>query len=233
MPQLPAGLVDPRLDGALGQAEQSGDLPVAQPEDVAQGHRLGEFGADRVERVEQVQPGAGDHARPARVGRVGQRHAAGLHPPAPAQHPVRRAGPVGGQPVQPGVERRPALEPADALGQGEQRVLAGLLGVLPVRQQPGAEPQHLRADRDQQRVERRRSPRAADSARSRRRPRRGIRSSNARRIPSSRLRSPPPDGPPGVREPTVEAVVGAAREIHNTPARSAPRGVWSRHSRRR
>ena len=76
---------------------------IAQPEHVAQGDRLGEVGGDRVEGVQQVEAGAGDHAGPAGVGRVGQRYAAGLQLPASPQRAVGGAGPVGGEPVQPGV----------------------------------------------------------------------------------------------------------------------------------
>ena len=66
-----AGLVDARLHGAERQVHQQRDLGVVELLDVAQHQRLDQQRVGRgehLERVEQVEPAAGDHARGARVG---------------------------------------------------------------------------------------------------------------------------------------------------------------------
>ena len=73
--------VDARLHGADRDVEQRGDVGVVQLLQVAQHQRLDERGmVDRqqLERLEEVEPAAGDHARGARVGgrREGRRSAA-------------------------------------------------------------------------------------------------------------------------------------------------------------
>ena len=66
-----AGLVDARLHGAEREVHQQRDLGVVELLDVAQHQRLDQQRVGRgehLERVEQVEPAAGDHAGGARVG---------------------------------------------------------------------------------------------------------------------------------------------------------------------
>jgi hypothetical protein len=131
---------------------QDRDLGVAEPQHVAQRDRLGQLRPQPGEGVEQIEPGRGDHAGAARIRDLGQRVvAAGGDLPAGAA--VRRPGPVGGQPEHPRPESAAALEAGQSPGDGQQGVLARLLGVLTVGQQPGTHPQDLRAHRHEQQVE--------------------------------------------------------------------------------
>jgi hypothetical protein len=95
-PQPPPAVADTRLHRPLRHAEKDGDLLVRQVQHVAQGDRLGQVGADPVQRVQQVQPGAGDHAGAARIRPVGQRGAGRLGDEPAAQRPVCRPGAVRG-----------------------------------------------------------------------------------------------------------------------------------------
>jgi hypothetical protein len=56
----------------------------------------------------------------------------------PAGRAARVKAPVGGDPVEPGAQRRPSLERAQALPGGQQRVLERVLGVLQGPEHPVA-----------------------------------------------------------------------------------------------
>jgi hypothetical protein len=152
---LPRG-VDARLDRADGDVEQVGDVGVLQLLDVTQQQRLDQrrmVGAEHLERLEEVQPAAGDHAGGARV--RGRRELVGRElDRAALQAAVRRPGAVGGDRVQPRGEAAPAGEGVDPGRHQQQGVLSGLLGVLVVEEHPPADPAHARLDLHQERAQR-------------------------------------------------------------------------------
>lgn len=106
-----------------------------------------------VERVEQVQSGTRHHAGPLRIRPI-QRHFPHLDGEPTTQHLVGRPGTVGRDPVRPGAKRGPTLEPAYPLGHRQQGVLARFFRVFAVGKETRTHPQHLRAYRHQQRVQR-------------------------------------------------------------------------------
>ena len=148
--------MDPRLHGPERDVEQLRDLVVVELLDVAQHerlHQLGVVGAEDLERVEQVEAAAGDHAGGAWVGVHRQLVGEPLGR-APLQGAVGRAGAVGRDGVQPRGEPAPAAEGVDLRGHQEQRVLGRLLGVLVEEQHPPADPSHARLDLGQQLLQR-------------------------------------------------------------------------------
>ena len=163
--QLGPAVVDPRLDGADGDAEQLGDVGVLELAEVAQEDRLDETLVELLGGVEHVDARPGDDARRGTTGgEIGRRFE---HAAAPLQLAIGVDRRVGRQLVHPGRELRASLERADPPGHGEQGVLGGLLGVEWVGQEPPAATEDQRAGRDEQLVEGgrdRRSLPAADAS---------------------------------------------------------------------
>ena len=91
--------------------------------------------ASRRPARERLEPD--DPAEPGRLGRLNSGNVP-LLGRAPAGRAARVEAPGRGDPVQPGAERGPALEPAKALPGRQHRVLQGVLGVLQGPEHPVA-----------------------------------------------------------------------------------------------
>ena len=162
--ELPATAGDARSHGARGHVEDAGDLGVVEVAHVAQHDgdpevvgkarergvdveplpgRLdgvvvpGVDGAER--RPPAVEPGVGSRVAAATtgVGAVGAVVAQGQRT-APAPSQLVQAG-VRGDPVRPRAERGPAVEPPDVAGDGDERVLQRVLGVVIVADDPATQ----------------------------------------------------------------------------------------------
>ena len=149
-----------RRDRGLEQLGHLGRLP---PKDLAQdqyrplaGRQVLERGderqPDRLARLghrggvasHRQRPAVGDGLDPRDLGQglteqalVGHARRPQVHGPGPPSSPAQHVeAHVRGDPVEPGTERRPALEPLEALPRPEQRLLHGVLGLERRSQHP-------------------------------------------------------------------------------------------------
>ncbi len=148
MAQLRPAVVDARLDGADGDAEQFGDVGVLELAEIAKEDRLDEALVELLGGVEHVDAGAGDDARRrAAGGEVGRRFE---HAATPLQLAVGVDRRVRRQLIHPGRELRAPLERVDPPSDGEERVLGGFLGVERIGQEAPAASEDQRPRLDEQ-----------------------------------------------------------------------------------
>lgn len=153
-------LMDSRLHCAERKFEQPGDVGIVQLADVAQHyrlHQLGMLGVECLQCLKKVQPAACDDARRPRIRGDGQVLNGPLERPA-LERPVRLTRGVDRHRVHPGGEGAATSKRADSPGDGEQGVLARLLGVLSAGQYAGTDPHHPALNPREERIERGRVP---------------------------------------------------------------------------